>query len=196
VSNLISPENSPNLRISVTGLGSERLVELLGILPYPLEDSDVAIFCVSALDGFSAGVIENWEKARALYVPSIVAIGDLEKSEIDFEDMSAIVGKTLDPVLTPYLVLHSDEGFPTAVISLETQFITDYTLGLRKEIPSEIEHRELIAEFRAEYFEQMESAGEDAFINALIFPALPIALHLKLGLSEIDEWLRKIPTSR
>jgi translation elongation factor EF-G len=193
VSNLIFPDDSPGLRVNFSGPGSENLAAALSLSPQPLDESDLAIFCVSAVVGFAPGTTENWQRAREIYLPSIVAIVDLEKSEIDFEDMSAIVGKTLDPVVTPYLVLHSDEGFPTAVISLETQMITDYTLGLKRTIESEPEHKELVAEFREEFLEQIESAGDEPFLNALIFPAIPLALHIKLGLAEIQEWLNKIP---
>ncbi len=194
MSNLIFSADLSKIRVNFSGPGSENLAAALGLPFAPLEESDVAIFCVSALDGFTPDVTSNWQFARETYIPSIVAIVDLEKSEIDFEDMSAIVGKTLDPVVTPYLVLHSDDGFPTAVISLESQLITDYTLGLKREMESDPEHKELIAEFREEYLEQMESAGEEPFSNALIFPAMPLSLHIKLGVAEIAEWLRKIPS--
>ena len=194
VSNLIFSADLSKLSVNFSGPGSEALAAALSLPCAPLEESDVAIFSVSALDGFTADVTTSWHAAREIYLPSIVAIVDLEKSEIDFEDMSAIVSKTLDPVVTPYLVLHSDDGFPTAVISLESQLITDYTLGLRQTIDSDPEHKELVAEFREEYLEQMESAGDDPFSNALIFPAIPLALHIKLGLTEIVQWLGKIPT--
>ncbi len=194
MSNLIFPADSTDLRVNFSGPGSEDLASALALSPQPLDEADVAIFCVSAVDGFAPGMTEDWQRAREIYLPSIVAIVDLEKSEIDFEDMSAIVGKTLDPVITPYLVLHSDEGIPTAVISLETQLITDYTLGLKRTIESDPEHKELVAEFREEFLEQIESAGDEPFANALVFPAIPTAIHIKLGLAEILEWLRKIPS--
>ena len=127
-------------------------------------------------------------------VPTIVAITDLDNSEIDFEDMSAIVTKNFEPVLTPYLVLHSDQGFPTALIELESLRITDYSLGLISQRDSDPEHKELVADFREEYLEAIEIAGEGAFLEGLLFPAIPLYLAIKMGVSEIANFLTQIPS--
>ena len=196
MSNLISQPISPDIRLSICGNGAVELAQALNRTPAPLAQADVAIFVVSAVTGFSTDLPAAWEEARSRYIPSLVAIGELEKSEIDFEDMSAIVGKTLDPILTPYLVLHSDEGFPTALINLANLMITDYSLGLKRTIQSDPEHKELVAEFREEYLAEIEVTGEDGFEQGLLFPAIPISLHIKLGIAEINEYLDRIPSGR
>jgi hypothetical protein len=53
----------------------------------------------------------------------------------------------------------------------------------------------VIAEFRDEYIEALEAAGEDAFENALLYPALPWIIGSKLGLAEIALFLHRVPRS-
>jgi hypothetical protein len=195
VSNLISQKNGEPAAIAIVGFGVPELAAALDREMLPVERAQVLIIVASAVTGFTPGAIEAWNQAREIYLPTLIAIAELEDSELDFEDMAAIAGKTLEPVLTPYLVLHSDEGFPTALIDLRNLAITDYSLGLKRTIPSEPEHKELVAEFATEYAEAIEIAGEDGFEQGLLFPAIPISLHIKLGVAEITEYLDRIPGS-
>ena len=118
------------------------------------------------------------------------------ENETDFEDMALIAGKILDPVVTPYLVLHLDDATPIALIDLVTQRIHDQSTGFREIRESDSEHQEVIGEFRDEYLEALEAAGEDAFENALIHPAIPWIARNNLGLLEIAEYLNRIPILR
>lgn len=119
---------------------------------------------------------------------------DFEDGDVDFEDMSAIVGKMLEPVLTPYLVLHADNGEPTALINLEDQMITDYSSTASAKIPSDSEHRELILEFKEELHNALAEGGWDQFPAGLIIPAIPLILKNNLGVAEIKHFLDLIPT--
>jgi hypothetical protein len=123
-----------------------------------------------------------------------VVISDLSSSEIDFEDMSAIASKMLDPVVTPYLVLHGDDGAPAALISLESLEVSDYSAAQVTKRVADPEHEELVAEFRSEYLEAVEDAGENSFQAGLLFPALPWIEKTKMGINEIKEYLKLIPT--
>jgi hypothetical protein len=123
-----------------------------------------------------------------------VAIIDFADGDVDFEDMSAIVGKMLEPVLTPYLVLHADDGAPTAVINLEDQMITDYSGEKSAKLQSDAEHRELILEFKEELHAALTEGGWDQFVQGLIIPAIPLMLENKLGITEIKRFLDLIPT--
>ncbi|MEY3454592.1 MAG: hypothetical protein RLZZ147_717, partial [Actinomycetota bacterium] len=113
---------------------------------------------------------------------------------VDFEDMSAIVGKMLEPVLTPYLVLHADDGQPTALINLEDQMITDYSSGKITQIPSDSEHRELILEFKEELASALSEGGWEQFVQGLVIPAIPLIIRNKLGVAEVKRFLDLIPT--
>lgn len=190
MSNLI---NSP--KISIIGVKSGQLGGELGLPVCDLESADVALFLVSAGDGIVTADLEKWRLARELYIPSLVIICDLLASDIDFEDMSAIATKMLDPVVTPFLVLHSDDGKPAALINLETLAILDYSTEPVSERQADPEHIELVAEFRVEYLEALEDAGEDSFAAGLLFPALPWIEGTKMGIDQILDYLNEVPSS-
>jgi translation elongation factor EF-G len=181
-------------KIAIIGQKSAELATALGIRAVDFQDADGAIFIVSANEGIVSADLETWRTARDLYVPSLVAISDLTSSEIDFEDMSAIASKMLDPIVTPYLVLHGDDGAPAALISLETLEVSDYSDGKLSKRRADSEHEELVAEFRSEYLEAIEDAGEDSFQAGLLFPALPWIEKTGMGISQIKEYLSLIPT--
>jgi hypothetical protein len=185
------------LRLHLVGHHSEKLADALGVTSSPLSESDGAIFMVSAKDGIVRADSDSWLVARELYIPSLVVITDLSaENETDFEDMAMIAGKILDPVVTPYLVLHLDDGTPIALIDLLTQMILDYSTGQIELRESDPEHQAVISDFRDEYLESVEDAGEDAFENALLFPALPWIPESALGLAEIALYLNQIPVTR
>jgi hypothetical protein len=181
-------------RISIVGKKFKLLAESLDVESSDLESSDIALFLVSAQDGIVSADLEKWRLARDLYIPSMVIICDLTSGEIDFEDMTAISGKMLDPVVTPYLVLHSDTGAPVALIDLTTLVVIDYSNGAPVIKEAEPEHIDLVAEFRAEYLEDMEHAGKDGFAAGLLFPALPWIEGTHLGLDQIIAYLNQVPT--
>ncbi len=160
----------------------------------PLEEADGAIFIVSAIDGISASDIEIWNSARELYVPSLVLISDLSNGETDFDDMSAIAGRMLDPVQTPFLVLHDDAGNPTALINLESLKLSDYSSGARIERDSDPEHKVLVFDFRKEYLEAIEEFGQNSFEEGLSFPAIPFISSNGLGSFEIGTLLNQLPS--
>jgi hypothetical protein len=182
----ISPEN-------------EQIAAALGLPVAEIDDpalitADVVLVVASAKNGIDAKVVSNWPTFRELYIPAIVLVVDFENGDVDFEDMSAIVGKMLEPVLTPYLVLHADDGQPTAVINLEDQMITDYSSDKAAQIPSDSEHRELILEFKEELNSALSEGGWDQFVQGLVIPAIPFILKNKLGISEAKRFLNLIPT--
>lgn len=157
--------------------------------------ADVVIVVASAKSGIDQKVSSAWSTFRELYIPTIVVVIDFETGDVDFEDMSAIIGKMLEPVLTPYLVLHSDDGFPSAVINLEDQIITDYSSTKSSQLPSQPEHKELILEFKEELTASLIEGGWDQFVQGLVIPAIPIVLENNLGISEVKRFLDMIPIS-
>jgi hypothetical protein len=194
VSDLIFPPIAPNLGVSIVGKNSAGLARDLGVNPVALEGADAAIFIVSANEGITADAAQLWSQARELYIPSLVAITDIEMSEIDFDDMAAIATRLLDPVVTPYLVLHAEDGSPSALIDLDSLQLSDYSTGMRIVKESDPEHKVLVFEFRKEYLEALEEFGQDAFQQGLAFPAIPVIPTLKLGLFELLSYLAKLPS--
>ena len=188
---------SHGLNVHLVGLGSMELAVALGVTSAELESADVAVFLVSAKDGIVRADSDKWLVARDLYIPSIVVITDLSATnETDFEDMAAIAGRILDPVVTPYLVLHQDDGSPIALIDLLTQKIRDYSTGVLVHGDSEHEHQDVVSEFRDEYQELIEATGEEAFENGLLYPAIPWIQGGAMGLLEIADYLNRIPITR
>jgi translation elongation factor EF-G len=181
-------------KIAIIGQKSAELASSLGIDKVAFEEADGAIFIVSANDGIVSADLESWRTARDLYIPSLVVISDLNSSEIDFEDMSAIASKMLDPIVTPYLVLHGDDGAPAALISLDSLEVSDYSGAQIIKRAADPEHEELVAEFRSEYLEALEDAGENSFQAGLLFPALPWIEKTQMGIKEIKEYLNLVPT--
>jgi len=153
-----------SLKVAIVGGKSDLLAAELGLTPSDLESCDAALFLVSANDG------------------------------IDFEDMTAIASKMLDPVVTPHLVLHSDAGEPAALINLETLQVLDYSHGPKEVREADPEHIDLVSEFREEYLEDLEDAGEDSFEAGLLFPALAWVEGTSIGIDQIVEYLNQIPT--
>ena len=188
---------SHGLNVHLVGQGAMELAVALGVTSAELESADVAVFLVSAKDGIVRADSDKWLVARDLYIPSIVVITDLSATnETDFEDMAAIAGRILDPVVTPYLVLHQDDGSPIALIDLLTQKIRDYSTGVLVHGDSEHEHQDVVSEFRDEYQELIEATGEEAFENGLLYPAIPWIQGGAMGLLEIADYLNRIPITR
>ncbi len=180
-------------RVAVIGKGASELASDLGVEVHALESSDVALFIVSATDGIVRADSDLWLQARESYIPSVVVISDLTaKNELDFEDMTAIASKMLDPVATPYLVLHDEESAPVALIDLLTLRIRDYSQTTVTERAADPEHGEIVAEFAEEYKENLEAAGEDGFQQGLLYPALPWVTENKLGLAEILSYIHSV----
>jgi hypothetical protein len=180
---------------------SSRVSNALGLPIAEIDDpalitADVVVVVASAKTGIDPKVSSSWSNFRDLYIPTIVVVIDFETGDVDFEDMSAIIGKMLEPVLTPYLVLHADDGFPSGVINLEDQIITDYSLGKSSQLPSEPEHRELILEFKQELAASLLEGGWDQFVQGLVIPAIPLVLEINLGIAEVKRFLNMIPVSR
>jgi hypothetical protein len=116
----------------------------------------------------------------------------LEGSEADFDDAVLVANRVLDPVVTPYLVLHGDNGEPVALISLETQNIHDYSTTPPSIRMSDLEHQEIINDFREEYLEAIHGLGTDAFAAGLIFPAIPIVLGKNIGVDIANSYIAEL----
>ena len=95
--------------------------------------------------------------------------------------------------MTPYLVLHGDDGRPAALINLETLKVIDYSVEPQEIRDADPEHIELVAEFREEYLEALEDAGEDSFAAGLLFPALAWVEGSRIGPDQVREYLNQIP---
>ena len=96
---------------------------------------------------------------------------------------------------TPFLGLHDDDGTPCALIDLATLKINNYRSN--QITNADPEHIDLISDFRSEYFEQLEAAGEDGFASGIFFPAIPVLLddpEFELGIDIVKRYLNSLPS--
>jgi hypothetical protein len=161
---------------------------------FPASDAEVVVILASAISGIEKNLVDQWQSFREGYVPVIVAIVDFATGDVDFEDMSAIVGKMLEPVVTPYLVLHADDGSAAALINLENFTITDYSTNPTSVRDSDPEHKDLVNDFANELSDALIEGGWEQFVQGLIIPTIPLIHESKLGQSEIQRFLKLIPS--
>jgi len=152
-------------------------------------DSDLAIFVINPSAGIDQPTIDLWQSLSDYQLPRLVIVNELDGSDSDFEDAIMLGNRVFDQLATPFLVLHGDKGEPIALINLENLEIRDYTTNPPSVRASDVEHQELVADFRAEYLAEIENAGEGAFAAGLLFPAIPIVISNGLGIDVVKSYL-------
>ena len=155
-------------------------------------ESDLAIFAINPSAGINQETIDQWHQLDEYQIPRLVVVIGLEGSDFDLEDGVMVANRVFDQLVTPYLVLHGDDGNPTALISLEDLSIVDYSVNPPVNKPSDPEHRELVKDFQDEYLEDVEGSGEGAFEAGLLFPAIPLVLSKGIGVDIVRSYLSKI----
>lgn len=188
---------TPALKIAVFAHISAQpgaLAELFGATVAVEVDSDLslAIFAINPSAGINQETIDLWHQVSEFQIPRLLLVVGLDGSEADFDDAVLVANRVLDSVVTPYLVLHGDNGEPIALISLQTLRIRDYSTNPPTERDSEDEHREIVRDFRSEYLEATEELGTDAFAAGLIFPAIPIVLGKNIGVDIAKEYIESL----
>lgn len=175
----------------------KQIANLLGLAEIdklPTSDAEVVVILSSTKNGVDQEILSNWQTFREGYVPVIIVVLDFDEGEVDFEDMSTILGKMLEPVVTPYLVLHADNGKAVGLINLESLQVTDYSTNSGLERESDPEHKELVKEFAEELTDALIEGGWEQFVQGLIIPAIPLKLENSLGVEEIKRFLNLIPS--
>lgn len=155
-------------------------------------ESDLAIFAIDPSAGIDQATIDVWQSLDEYQVPRLVVVTHLQNLEADFEDAVMIASRVFDQMITPYLVLHDEAGFPTALISLSDLQIIDYSTKPRTIKNSEAEHQMLVQEFRNEYLELLEASGEDAFSAGLLFPAIPLWIERGIGVDIVEHFIEQL----
>jgi translation elongation factor EF-G len=161
----------------------------------PVSESDLAIFAINPSAGIDQNTIDNWLALDEFQIPRLVVVNGLEGQELDFEDSVMVANRVLDTLVTPYLVLHDDEGQPAALISLNDLQISDYSKNPMTLRQCDPEHEELVREFRDEYLEQMTEMEDGAFATGILFPAIPINLSSGLGVDKVESYIAQLPSS-
>ena len=153
---------------------------------------DCAIFAINPSAGIDAETIALWESFNDYLTPRIMVALALPGADLDFDDAVMLANRVFDQMVTPYLVLHGDDGTPAALISLEDLSVRNYIQGIAVISDSEPEHRELVADFQTEYRELIEASGDDAFAAGLLFPAIPVNIDNGIGLDVLIDYLNQL----
>ncbi len=153
---------------------------------------DCAIFAINPSAGIDPETIALWERFNDYVTPRIMVALALPGADLDFDDAVLLANRVFDQMVTPYLVLHGDDGTPAALISLDDLSVRNYFQGIAVISESDPEHRELVADFQSEYHETIEAAGEDAFAAGLLFPAIPVNIDNGIGLDILKDYLDQL----
>jgi hypothetical protein len=189
-----SERDSANPRIHIYGHVSSQpkaLAELFGAVHSneTIAESALAIFAINPAAGIDQETIDLWSALTDFQLPRLVVVNELEGSDSDFDDAVLLANRVFDPLVTPYLVLHDDAGNPSALIDLQTLEIIDYSQSPTSRRDSDPEHKELVADFRTEYLEAVEDAGESAFEAGLLFPAIPVVISKGIGVDIVNVFI-------
>ena len=195
-----SPSSEASKRIHVYGhvSGAPQAVasEFGGsISSSPEHDSDLAIFVINPAAGIDTQTIELWAALDEIQIPRLVLVNGLDGQELDFEDAIMVANRVFDQLVTPYLVLHHDDGSPAALIRLHDLSIIDYSTTPASVSPCDPEHEELVKEFREEFLEQMQEMDDGAFDAGILFPAIPINLTNGIGVDIVHDHINSLPSS-
>lgn len=201
MSNPVSPT-----RIAIIGHSSADLEGVAQALPeafsvsvatseqlnYEFPEFSAVVLVMSAYEGAPNSLIEAWEEISELLIPRAIVITKIENQEADFDEAVLIARRMFGEGLTPYLVLHADNGIPCAFIDLETLDIRDYSNGELQIKSSDEDHRILVSEFREEYLESVAELNENRFASGLFVPIIPFSTTLKLGQNELVQYLNEV----
>lgn len=155
-------------------------------------DCDLAIFVIDPSQGIDLQTIADWESLDESMVPRLIAVTGLDNPQADFDDAVTLANRVFAPTLTPYLVLHADDGIACALIRLEDMKILNYRTFPPTIEESEEEHHTLVEEFRSEYLDALEIMGPDAFVAGVLFPAVPLWLEKNIGVDIILNYIRQL----
>ncbi len=160
----------------------------------PEGESDLAIFAINPSAGIDQQAIDNWAALDDFQIPRMVVVNGLEGQELDFEDAVMVANRVFDQLVTPYLVLHDDDGEAAALIRLQDLQIIDYTKNPPQLRASDPEHEELVRDFREEYFDLTSEMDEGAFAAGILFPAIPINLIKGIGVDVVQSYIDLLPS--
>lgn len=159
-------------------------------------EADVAIFLINPAAGIDSETIENWRNLDEVQMPRMVVITVMDGMELDFDDAVMVANRVFDSVVTPFLVLHGENGTPIGTISLDNFETIDYSTNPKTIARADTELEELVSEFREEFLEKMVEMEEGAFAAGILFPAIPVNQVNGLGIDIVKRYLSELPGSR
>jgi hypothetical protein len=157
-------------------------------------DCDLAIFAINPAAGIDPVTIELWRGFDELQTPRLIVVTVIEGTELDFDDAVMLANRVFDQTVTPYLVLHGETGSPIGLISLADLTTVDYSTTPPTLSEADEELRQVVEDFREEYFVQMEEMEDGAFGAGILFPAVPLNLSNQLGIDLVNAYINELPS--
>ena len=158
-----------------------------------LSGASLAIFMVNAQVGIDSNMVALWDACRESQLPRLLMVSGLSEGEIDFDDIVMIANRILDPVVTPFLVLHDESGQPNGLIDIATSQTYDYSKNPAKIATADEDLVTLVSEFAVEYQELLEEFGDAGFADGLLFPCIAFIPSLGIGITEARRYINLIP---
>jgi hypothetical protein len=155
--------------------------------------ANAVVISLSTKLGVKAELINSWSILRDHQIPIIFAVTDVSNPDLDFDDFYPIISKVFEPVITPYLVLHAENGDAAGLIDLVDLKVIDYSEDKRTERAADADHKELVNEFREELLERFDSDWS-SFIKGIDCLAIPVSEKNNLGILELQNFLDLVPS--
>jgi hypothetical protein len=157
---------------------------------------DAAIFVINPSAGIDNHTIELWRGFDEYQTPRLVVVTVMDGLEMDFDDAVLLANRVFDELVTPYLVLHGENGMPIGTISLQDLTTVDYSNNPPTVSVADDELQEIVKDFREEFLDQMIEMDEGAFAAGILFPAIPVNPANGLGVDLVQKYLEELPSSR
>ena len=136
--------------------------DFVGDLRAGLRGADAALFVISAVDGVDGTTRILWDECAAVDMPRAMVVTKLDHPRADFDETVAIARRVFGEGVHPVdLVLHADDGSPTALINLINLQIADYSAHARKMREADPEHIALVQDQRNDLLEAIIAESED-----------------------------------
>ena len=178
----------------VAPLSSSNLMTLIG-KEASAERADLLILVIEADRGISQDEISGFNRLRESQIPAVILVTSLMpasgaddgQDRWDFDDIVMLINRTLEKVISPYLVLHDESGLPIGLYDLLSNQVINYSHGLpRREVPDS-ELVEIVKDFQDELAE--ENFVSSDFTTGLRVVAIPYIAERKIGIEEFNHFI-------
>ncbi len=149
---------------TVTLIDTPGYADFAGELRAGLRAADAALFVVSSVDGIDASTARLWDECEAVSMPRAIVVTNLDKERADFDETVNVCRRLFTGgggILPLFLPLHADNGVVAGFIDLLDEQVWDWSGGVPAVRDPEAEHRDLIANARAELIEGVITESED-----------------------------------
>lgn len=155
-------KSADGITFNINLLDTPGYPDFVGDLRAGLRGADAALFVVSAADGVDGTTRMLWDECAAVDMPRAIVVTKLDHPRADFDETVAIARRVFGEEVHPVdLVLHADDGSPTALINLITLQIADYSAKSRNIREADPEHIALVQDQRNDLLEAIIAESED-----------------------------------